>query len=224
MSGITRYVPRQIVSNSTFWGFIVYRLVYTPESDALWPAIIAKLNAYVHRSMWQDKGYNFNYDKTSPPSSFDYAVDVPDSMWFQNVVFSDPKFANFSIDGIRNHFIEFLDTTPAPERRVFQQEVCLFIDEEVLWWIRDDPGVTMPHERSSRTQAAVKALDVGWDPDNPRDGELGSSPGWALVPLCLVRFLHEIIDPDLTLTSLSTDEHVYPTPTGAGEGVLSFRG
>lgn len=121
MSGITRYVPRQIVSNSTFWGFIVYRLVYTPESDALWPAIIAKLNAYVHRSMWQDKGYNFNYDKTSPPSSFDYAVDVPDSMWFQNVVFSDPKFANFSIDGIRNHFIEFLDTTPAPERRGFQQ-------------------------------------------------------------------------------------------------------
>jgi hypothetical protein len=39
------------------WGFVIYRTVYTPESDAVWTAAVAKLEAYLFREI--DRGLSW---------------------------------------------------------------------------------------------------------------------------------------------------------------------
>jgi hypothetical protein len=44
--GLYRFAPA--------WGFVIYRTVYTPESDVLWPRIMEKLEAFIYKSIWYD--------------------------------------------------------------------------------------------------------------------------------------------------------------------------
>lgn len=86
------------------WGYAIYRTVYTPESDVLWPSILSKLNAYVYRSIWYAQNYN---SATAYPAtqSFDYAAATPEHVCFKNIIMSDGAlYANKSIDDIANFF------------------------------------------------------------------------------------------------------------------------
>lgn len=208
------------------WGFVIYRTVYTPESDALWPSILSKIDSYVAFAVWRYLRYDKTFDKSLKPSTFDYAAATPESAYFKNIVFSDAvKYANATLNTIRGHFADFLHTTPYSQKTGITEEVCLVIDEEMLLWIRDDTGVPMPHEVTRKDTAAVIAVDAGWDPEELEETVDPDFEGWALVRLSQLRGLHEVCDPDLTLGDCSTTQSPYYQYQGSNEGtVFSYKG
>ncbi|KAI9370014.1 hypothetical protein BJX61DRAFT_545010 [Aspergillus egyptiacus] len=77
------------------WGYIIYRTVYTPESDELWPAVMAKFTGWMHRQIDAECDYT---DARIPEKL------VHES--YKDVVIEDKQqFDGASIDQIRHHFI-----------------------------------------------------------------------------------------------------------------------
>lgn len=44
------FLERQLLGNR-HWGYVIYRTVYTPESEEAWDAVVAKLEAYMAREV-----------------------------------------------------------------------------------------------------------------------------------------------------------------------------
>ena len=115
------------------------------------------------------------------------------------MIMSDPAlYANKSIDDIANFFSDYLDAVPTAQRLGTAEDVCLVIDEEVLWWLRDAPGPAPPEDHSG-LKVWIKVVDVEWSPDEADDEIDQRYEGWALVPVQMLRFLHGDLDPDFTL-------------------------
>jgi hypothetical protein len=136
------FLERHARSANWGWGYIVYRTVYTPESDELWSSITAKLESYVFREISRPLSARF------PGSSSDPAEckEVRDHLVFK---YMDNKalYDRLSLDDLRAGYRK--------HRKVrFKPTAFLVIDEEVLHSIRD-----APEPDSARSPAVINNQD-----------------------------------------------------------------
>lgn len=103
------------------WGYMIYRTVYTPQSDECWSAAMAKLDRYMHHSI------DANAGKDGDP--------YPERLIhesYRNVVLHDKdQFDGASIEQVREHFNQW-----RPDRCHFngfgRYNMCLMVDEKAL--------------------------------------------------------------------------------------------
>ncbi|KAL4911190.1 hypothetical protein BDW74DRAFT_142524 [Aspergillus multicolor] len=109
------------------WGLIIYRTVYTPESDRLWPIVLAKIDAYLDGSIAAD--LNSEREKLDLRES-DLTPERLLKESRKHVIFSDKRFWDgVSTEAIRAHFSEYLR---ASKGREYRFRGCLVIDERSL--------------------------------------------------------------------------------------------
>lgn len=136
-------------------GFVIYRTIYTLESDLIWSSAIEKLNRYIAREKCVHTGCDTEAVRCNHSCN--------------NVIPSDPTlYRDKSTDDIAEIFAEYIDSGPLSEKpRGIRPEICLMIDEEVLSWLRDAPepmplGTPVP-------EVCIKTIDIEWDPDDEEE-------------------------------------------------------
>jgi hypothetical protein len=126
----SRTFLRQVGSQN--WGFAIYRTIYTVESDTLWRLALAKLEAYIHASVW----YDVDCDKPDAKPSKKPLDPEPNrqvSSQLRNLIISDPdKFDSASIGDISTHFADIRKTVGVARVSGVNMRVCLLIDAEVF--------------------------------------------------------------------------------------------
>ncbi|KAK2731183.1 hypothetical protein FQN57_003545 [Myotisia sp. PD_48] len=166
------------------WGYVIYRTVYTTESDAIWDSILSKLEAYMFREI--DKKLWVDYTTLWPQNSHDSARQTPDAASFaevrehiQHKVMDDKSlYDGLSIPQVRRKFLEFRELCTGSALLTLMWGMCLIIDQEVLHSIRDAPEPTRrcPEDigqLSSPGQPFVKVVaTTGLNPEN------GAYDGW----------------------------------------------
>ncbi|CEO59510.1 hypothetical protein PMG11_04184 [Penicillium brasilianum] len=152
----TKRHPRRFlypsVPSSFPWGYIIYRTVYTAESDELWPIAMNKLARVMNNSIDSDLHAELRYKEPEDPEP-DADAERLVKEAHKNVVFSDKQFWNgASIEQVRRHFSEYLHASKG--RGAGRFEGCLFIDEQSLKSIINSPepqpwfGEREPKQRS----------------------------------------------------------------------------
>lgn len=113
------------------WGYVIYRTVYTPESDSQWETAIQRLDAYTR----------FDFFQTPSPDEERQRVCDAIAAKYHNTIFQDQEaFDAASPDDLREHFLNWLAQqgrstgSYGPNNRMF-----LMIDEESLQSILNAP-------------------------------------------------------------------------------------
>ncbi|KAL4778888.1 hypothetical protein BJX76DRAFT_352238 [Aspergillus varians] len=127
-----RYTTRflSLMLESTFpWGYIIYRTVYTPESDEQWPLALKKLDAALDRGI--DLGLNAESKRSANGVEPDSTPERLLKESRRHVVFSDKdSWDGASVERIRVHFKEYLAASKG--RGYGRFEGCLVIDKRSL--------------------------------------------------------------------------------------------
>ncbi|KAJ5930941.1 hypothetical protein N7466_006434 [Penicillium verhagenii] len=139
-----RFITRNAQNFCYPWGFIIYRVVYTAESDRLWPLAMERL-AYSLNLAIKDG----SADRQGRPQQL-----VQTS--HKDVILSDAaRWDGASIEQVRDHFAEYLRKT---DQDVYPNEqryaLCFVIDEKAL------KSITAPGHRVGW----VGAVDGRFDP------------------------------------------------------------
>lgn len=172
------------------WGFAIYRTVYTPESDALWPLVLAKLEAYIHTSIWADVDGE-RPDIPSGEKRLDSEPNRQVSVRLKCVIISDPqKFDGAAVSDIGRHFVNvFRNANPAESPGV-SRNACLVIDRDVFCWLRDAP---IPVSHVNDPDLWIKVVDGDFDL-NRIDAYDPRYQGWALSNARLLWSLYSSLD------------------------------
>ncbi|KAF3385189.1 hypothetical protein F1880_001823 [Penicillium rolfsii] len=135
------------VPSSFPWGYMIYRTVYTAESDKLWPIAIDKLAKVMNNSIDSDLHAELRYKEPEDPEPEDPEPEDPEpdadaerlvKESHKDVVFSDKLFWDrASIEQVRRHFFEYLLASKG--RGTGRFEGCLLIDERSLKSIVNSP-------------------------------------------------------------------------------------
>ena len=110
------------------WGFIIYRTVYTPESEELWPIVMERMAHQLHRGIEceLDHPMELHGDESRPEQLIEES--------HKDVIISDPsRWDGASIEQVRGHFAVYL-------RKIKQEDYseesrfasCLVVDERSL--------------------------------------------------------------------------------------------
>ncbi|KAL5354596.1 hypothetical protein ACLOAV_000685 [Pseudogymnoascus australis] len=92
-----------------YWGFAIYRTVYTPESDLLWEGTIAKLDEYVINSIWRSMEI-MNLKVEEGEDQLDPEPTREVCARYRNIIMSDKeKYDGASIDEVADHFTDWAD-------------------------------------------------------------------------------------------------------------------
>ncbi|KAJ5897088.1 uncharacterized protein N7473_006487 [Penicillium subrubescens] len=134
------------------WGFIIYRTVYTPESDRLWSACLDKIEGSVRRDIDE--------------SGEKYADQYPERILketFKNVILEDRECWDFaSVEQIRADFIAYLQSMGSSiGDDVPRSTVCLVINDACLQSIRN----TFDEPENNRGSWAPTGFVGAIDPD-----------------------------------------------------------
>ncbi|KAJ5195295.1 uncharacterized protein N7498_008733 [Penicillium cinerascens] len=112
------------------WGYIIYRTVYTAESDELWPIAIEKLAKVMNYSIDSGLYAIIKHKKPGDPEPDGDAERLVKEA-HKDVIFSDKQFWDgASIEQVRQHFSEYLRASKGLCTGRF--EGCLLIDERSL--------------------------------------------------------------------------------------------
>lgn len=112
------------------WGYIVYRTVYTTESDELWPIAMDKLAKVMNHSIDSELHTEIRYKESEDPEP-DANAERLVKETHKDVIFSDKQFWDgASIEQVRQHFSEYLRASRGQGTGRF--EGCLLIDERSL--------------------------------------------------------------------------------------------
>jgi hypothetical protein len=153
------------------WGFVVYRTIYTEESDKVWDTTMDRLLKWLRFS--ERSFCQYQEDETSAPLGVILRQD-------------QALFENASIDFLRRHFNQYeLDYPADPERDnsdrhqpIEWREVLLVIDNDVLQGLLNS---LEPEEQSEQDLRFpwILAIDPAYIPGenwrhnkNPQPGEL----------------------------------------------------
>jgi hypothetical protein len=185
------------------WGFVLYRTVYTPESDILWPDITKKLDAYMHKSIWECNPNVDAYELDPEPNRQACAL-------LKNEIMDDKaKFDGATIKEIMNHYVDLmgyrdwneLPDPMAPKISPFcrahphiNRHMCLLIDQEGLEAVRDAPT---PLPKTDEPVLYIKAVDSHFGPQ--WDEYPPEYTGWAFVNARSLWYLHQDLGGDSLL-------------------------
>ncbi|KAB8222313.1 hypothetical protein BDV33DRAFT_168892 [Aspergillus novoparasiticus] len=150
------------------WGYIIYRTVYTAESDKLWPLAMAKLHRFIKHSIMQD--YSLQVDRYGDNSRPEQLVQES----HKDVIISDKqRWDGAGIEQIRQHFKSYLGKTKlGMDRGRGRFEACMVIDERSLKSIIASPE---PGSKSRfRQPYAFVGMADGW-----HDLEQKGNPGYS---------------------------------------------
>jgi hypothetical protein len=173
------------------WGFAIYRTIYTPESEALWRLVLAKLEAYIHTSIWADVDGD-KPDTQSGEKPLDSEPNRQVSVRLKCVIISEQqKFDGASISDIGRHFVNVLRNINLAQTPGVSRNVCLVIDNDVFCWLRDAP---IPQSQSDDPDLWIKVVDGDYDLNR-----LGAYDpryqGWAMSNARLLWSLYSSLDP-----------------------------
>ncbi|KAK6829071.1 hypothetical protein RU639_003706 [Aspergillus parasiticus] len=156
-------------SNSSIrfpWGYIIYRTVYTIESDELWPLAMAKLTRFINDEIEQDlREYPDRYGDNPRPERL-----VQES--HRDVVISDKQRWNGAgIEEVRQHFADYLRKTKlGVDGGCGRFQACMVIDDRSLKSIIACPE-PYSEDRFTRPDGFIGMVDGQYNPerkDNPR--------------------------------------------------------
>ncbi|KAJ5415787.1 hypothetical protein N7465_004482 [Penicillium sp. CMV-2018d] len=116
------------------WGYIIYRTVYTPESNELWPIVMERIAHQLNRGIECELDYprERHGDESRPEQLIEES--------HKDVVISDPsRWDGASLEQVRDHFAVYL-------RKIKQEDYseesrfasCLVVDERSLKSIAKD--------------------------------------------------------------------------------------
>jgi hypothetical protein len=115
------------------WGFAIYRTVYTPESDELFPKALAKLDAYVHIEIMADLYRDSLKEHSSSKPSFDPKPNQQIAERYENVILEDKaKYEGASMDQIREYFKQWVKDQGGHIGQTPKFHICLVIDEVAM--------------------------------------------------------------------------------------------
>jgi hypothetical protein len=118
------------VRSKSPWGYIIYRTVYTAESDELWPLAMDKLAKIMDDEIDSDLQAEIRRkgpEDEEPDGDAERLVRET----HKDVIFSDKQFWDgATIEQVRDHFAEYLRASK--DRGTGRFEGCLFIDERSL--------------------------------------------------------------------------------------------
>jgi hypothetical protein len=176
---------------------VIYRTVYTAESDSVWDSVIAKLDAYVHKEIIQDLWFDANRipsifdDPNEEVVLFDPQPNQQVIAQYRNIIMDDrEKFDGASMDDIANHFEDFIDGSNNLGWSRVHRQICLLIDEEVLWWLMDAP-LQPPQLPGRISDVYIKVVDGDYDLD---ESEHLTYPGWALSKIDVLWYLWRAVN------------------------------
>ncbi|RMJ21343.1 hypothetical protein PHISP_07783 [Aspergillus sp. HF37] len=157
---------RRSCNQSWPWGYVIYRTVYTPESDTHWSAALAKFNRYIH--------YEIDAERRHGSEETDLYPERLVNDMYRNVVFSDKdRFDGASIEQIREHFNQWKESHEFEAGVTYsgsltRYNVCLIVDEKALSSL---VGSVEPGKREFRDPhghcITVDSNYNGGDYDNP---------------------------------------------------------
>ncbi|KFY01582.1 hypothetical protein V490_00846 [Pseudogymnoascus sp. VKM F-3557] len=106
------------------WGYAIYRTVYTPESDALFPLALAKLDGYVHCEI--------DWDLYKDPT-YDPVPNREIRERYENVVLEDrERYDGASMDSIREYFRQWVEGQGKDVGDSPRFQICLVFDEAAV--------------------------------------------------------------------------------------------
>ncbi|CEJ61909.1 hypothetical protein POX_h09379 [Penicillium oxalicum] len=108
------------------WGFVIYRTVYTAESDRLWSTCLAKIDRYVHWSIG-------DIDEDEYPDSDPFPEKFVRET-YKNVIFEDrERWEGASLEQIRADFKQYSEFLGMEDgSHIPWSKACLVIDEQCL--------------------------------------------------------------------------------------------
>lgn len=151
------------------WGYIIYRTVYTAESDELWPMAMDKLAKIMQYSIDSDLHAEIRRkepEDEEPDGDAERLVKET----HKDVVFSDKEFWNgANIEQVRHHYAEYLRASKG--RGTGRFEGCLFIDERSLKSIVASPDPPPPWLKGKSPRLPIQpwgfvGMIDGWYPEN----------------------------------------------------------
>jgi hypothetical protein len=150
------------------WGWVIYRTVYTPESDILWPRAINNINTYLAHNLqetlsWTNEGKN-------------HAANMAklENFWMSDISLFDQA----TIEALRVHFASWLQTQDTEdeegEKNLPHVRFCTFlvVDQCTLHIIANAPD---PEGRGARGPI-IKVVSAQRD-ERTLDRAGGSSRG-----------------------------------------------
>ena len=157
------------------WGYAIYRTVYTPESDILFPRVLEKLGAFIKREIESDLQDDPLFDPAPNHEVW--------SRYKSTIIDSRDELNGISLDDVRLQFRQMVEEQGRfVEEPETSNKICLVIDDEVLQIIAQshEPGEPTP---SGILMPYVKVVDAkfGFDGVNRKgNSRTGPSkyPGW----------------------------------------------
>ncbi|KAJ5549523.1 hypothetical protein N7513_006757 [Penicillium frequentans] len=132
------------------WGFIIYRTVYTPESDQVWAACLNKIEESVR---WEIDIHGKEYTDKTPERILIETL--------KNVILEDrERWDGASVEQIRADFITHLESIGlSVGESEARSTACLFIDEACLQSIRNTFDEPENNRGSWAPQGFVGVID-----------------------------------------------------------------
>jgi hypothetical protein len=203
----------QVVSDEPFenafesaspWGWVIYRTVYTPESDILWPRVIKNINAYLAHNLRETLSWN-DRDKNHAATMAKF-----ENFWMSDASLFDAA----SFEDLRAHFASWLQTQDTEDEEGdkclphIRFRTFLVIDQHTFETIANAPN---PEERGARkpmikvvsAQRDERRLDKvggsgrGRGPNAEKEGKV--FPGWLNCRVIYLRELWEKVDEYMSL-------------------------
>jgi hypothetical protein len=150
---------------------------------------MAKLDRYVHNSMWEymrteNLKIGDDEDQLDPEPTREVCAR------YRNIIMSDrEKYNGASTDEVADHFTDWVDDRNNDQRGNVNGSVCLLVDEEALYWLRDAPP---PTTEMTNQNVCIKVIDADFDPDDMSECD-PRYKGWALARLNQLWYLYGLV-------------------------------
>ncbi|KAK2733492.1 hypothetical protein FQN57_002101 [Myotisia sp. PD_48] len=182
------------------WGYVIFRTVYTAESDEHWASVLSKLEGYLFRELehplwWDYRSLAPEDIRAYPaPPQADPAVFEDFRKRLQHQIIDDKATLDgLSIVEVRQKFIDFESSIPVVKRMSLKSEWCLMIDNEVLKSIIAAPE---PTRRSPEDMCLARGPGQPFIKVVAKDSGAGSDDpdyeGWMLASLNYLWALYQV--------------------------------
>ncbi|KAG9558581.1 hypothetical protein KCU71_g6884, partial [Aureobasidium melanogenum] len=194
------------------WGWVIYRTVYTPESDLLWPRAIDTINTYLACSLQK------TLIESGAEEDYETMIAELENFWMDDAsLFDQATFEN-----LHTHFASWLQTQDTEDEEGDKMLPCvrfwtfLVIDETNLKMIADAPDPNSNLVKASAKRAPmIKVVSAQRDerrlpgrtrrgPHNGEDGKM--FPGWLNCRILYLRELWEKVDEYMALYEICPND------------------
>lgn len=159
------------VQSQTTWGYVIYRTIYTPESDVTFPRVVDLLNSYIKHGLYSEcTSSQSNTSRQTNPAPYH-------EIWARHdpIIMNDAsQFNGASADAIQAHFKSW---SRVQEKRGCSTayRMCMILDERSLQGLKDfpPPGDDLDGEKRMHPIQYVTVIETQPDSDDEYDSFMG---------------------------------------------------